>query len=259
MPPPLRVVLTLASLVGALYLAVCLLLFFTQRSLIYFPHPPSAAGAAAGALTLVTPEGERVQVTTRPRPGRGAVLYFGGNAEDTDGSLPDLEAAFPEHALYLTHYRAYGASTGEPSERALVADALALFDRVHPEHPQIVAIGRSLGSGVAVQLAAARPVSRLVLVTPFNSLADLAARQYPMFPVRLLMRDRFDSFRYAPKVAAPTLLLAAGQDEIIPLAQTEALRLRFPPGLSRIRLIHGTGHNTIQESAEYARLLAGVL
>src|SRR6185295_565127 len=136
----LRPVLTIAAIVAVLYLACCILLFALQRSLIYFPHPPSSAQGTS-TLTLHA-EGTEVRVTVKPRTGTAAVFYFGGNAEDVHHSLPDLEAAFPGHALYLMHYRGYGASTGKPSEKNLVADGLALFDRVRTEHPQVVVIGR---------------------------------------------------------------------------------------------------------------------
>ncbi|HEV7670218.1 MAG TPA: alpha/beta fold hydrolase [Thermoanaerobaculia bacterium] len=251
----LRPLLTIASIVALLYLACCVLLFSCQRSLIYYPHPPSSA---QGTSTITLPaEGAEVRVTASPKPGPGAVVYFGGNAEDVNHSLPDLESAFPQHALYLMHYRGYGGSTGKPSERALVADGLALFDRVHTEHPNVVVIGRSLGSGVAIQVATSRPVSRLILVTPYNSLEELAARQYAIFPIRWLMMDKFQSWRYAPKVTAPTLLVAAENDQIVPRQSTEALYARFNAGVATLREVAGTGHNTIQESPRYIPLLQG--
>jgi hypothetical protein len=133
--------------------------------------------------------------------------------------------------------------------------ALALFDKVHAAHPNIVLVGRSLGSGVAVQLASRRPVTRLVLVTPYDSLQELAAGQFPWFPVRWLLQDRFESWQYAPQVAAPTLLIAAEHDEVIPRASTEALYTRFRSGIAAFKVIAGTGHNTISQSPDYLRLL----
>ena len=91
------------------------------------------------------------------------------------------------------------------------------------EHRRVVVIGRSLGSGVAVQVASARPVARLILVTPYDSLEEIAAMNYPVFPVRWMMLDRFDSGRHAAKVTAPTLLIAAERDEVIPRASTDRL------------------------------------
>ena len=251
-----RSLLMLAVVAVLVYLACCALLFAFQRSLIYFPQPPSPANGASN-FTLPT-DGAQVQVTAMPRKGLDAVVYFGGNAEDVNFSLPSLAAAFPEHAIYLMHYRGYGGSSGKPSEDALVADALALFDRVSTEHPNVVVIGRSLGSGVAVHVASLRPVSRLILVTPYDSLVELAANQYPYFPIRWLLLDKFESWRYAAQVTAPTLIVAAELDEVIPRTSTEALYTRFQTGVATLRVVAGASHNTISESPEYEPLLKGV-
>jgi pimeloyl-ACP methyl ester carboxylesterase len=233
----------------AIYLAACAGLFVVQRSLIYFP-PPHAAFAVPATSTLPVP-GALLKVSERPLPGRKALVYLGGNAEDVSASLPLLARAFPGHALYLLHYRGYAGSSGEPSEAALVADALLLFDKVAAEHPDIVLIGRSLGTGVAVQVASRRQVGKLVLVTPYDSLQALAARQFPYLPVGWLLKDKYESWRYAPQVKAPTLLLAAAHDEIIPPASTRRLLSRFAPGVASLQVIAGAGHNTISDNAAY--------
>ena len=241
--------LLLLLLLFAGYAAACIALFVFQRSFIYFP-PPGPALQAPRTLTLAVP-GAQLKVSERPLRGDQAVIYFGGNAEDVSASLPLLGSAFPGHALYLMHYRGYLGSSGKPTETALVADALALFDRIRAEHHDIVVIGRSLGAGVAVQVAAMRPVGKLVLVTPFDSLEELAARQFPVFPVRRLLRDRYDAGRHAPRVKARTLIVAAGQDEIIPAASTRRLLSRFADGVATMKVIDGAGHNTISGSAAY--------
>jgi pimeloyl-ACP methyl ester carboxylesterase len=197
-----------------------------------------------------------VHVTVRASEGTMALLYFGGNAEDVNSSLGDLAAAFPDRAIYLMHYRGYGGSSGKPSERALVADALSLFDKVRAEHDDVIAVGRSLGSGVAIQLASQRPVSRLVLVTPYDSILNLASRQFPYFPVRWLLLDKFESWRYSAAITAPTLVIAAEDDEVIPQASTQALVAHFPAGVATLKVVAGAGHNTISASPEYARMLA---
>jgi len=237
------------------YAAACAVLYVVQRSLIYFPQPASVR-AGVSRMTLPGHDGD-VLVTVLPRPGRTALVYFGGNAEDVTASLPELAQAFPDRSLYLLHYRGYGGSAGSPSEAALLDDARALFDTVHSDHPDVVAVGRSLGSGVAIQLAAARPVTRLVLVTPFDSLQELAARQFPLFPVRWLLHDKFDSGLHAPRIKAPTLIIAADQDEIVPRWSTEQLLRHFTPGVATMKVIHRSGHNTISNSPEYAAALAG--
>ena len=237
----------------ALYLAACLGLFLVQRSFLYFP-PPQALVKAPVTSTLAV-AGARMLVSERPLPGRKAVIYLGGNAEDVSASLPLLAQAFPGHALYLPHYRGYAGSSGKPTEAALVADALLLFDKVAASHPEIVLIGRSLGSGVAVQVASRRRVARLVLVTPFDSVQALAAQQFPFMPVRWLLRDKYESGRYAPQVTAPTLIVAAGADEIIPAASTAQLLARFAPGVASMRVLPGAGHNTISATPDYLRAL----
>jgi pimeloyl-ACP methyl ester carboxylesterase len=245
----------LISLTSALllYAAACLLLYLFQRSLLYFPQP---ARAVVPALTLSVP-GAELQVSVRAHAGPRAVLYFGGNAEDVSGGLAELAAVFPEHAVYAMHYRGYGRSTGKPTETALQADAIALFDRVARKHTDITAIGRSLGSGVAIQLAAVRPVSRLVLVAPYDSVAAVAAQQFALFPVHWLIRDRFDSASVAPAIRAPTTVILAERDEVIRRERSDALVARFVPGVARVLVIAGAGHNTLDGRPDYEAALAG--
>jgi uncharacterized protein len=252
MPRLVFIVLAIAALI---YAALCFALFLAQRSFIYYPQRKSASDDSP-TLTLNV-DGQRVLVSTRPLSGSEAVIYFGGNAEDVSYSLPTLADAFPERSLYALHYRGYGGSTGKPSEAALFADGLALFDRVHLDHPHVTVIGRSLGSGVAVHIASERPVERLVLVTPYDSLVTVAASQFPYFPLTWLMLDKFESWRYAPKVTAPTQLIAAQNDEVIPVSSTEALFRHLPPSLATLTIIPGVGHNTISESPQYIPLLRG--
>ena len=240
-------------LVALAYLGLCGVLYAYQRSMIYFPQ--AAAPAAGLESRIVEMNGERVHVGVRESGGRGAVLYFGGNAEDVGYAAPDLAAAFPGRALYLMHYRGYGDSSGKPSQAGIVADALALYDLVQPLHPGIVVIGRSLGSGVAARLASVRPVARLVLVTPYDSLVGIAQKQFPVFPVRWLLIDKYESWRYVPRITAPVLILRAESDELIPAASTEALRDRFPAGQVRYVVVPAS-HNTILDDPLYVRALA---
>lgn len=249
-----RAIVTLAATASAVYLGLCLLLFFTQRSMIYLPTRWEARGNEIE--TLAVPEAQ-LAVSVLRRQGPCATIYFGGNAEAVAWTLPELDRAFPECALYAPHYRGYGRSTGEPSEEALYADALALFDRVHPEHPEVVVVGRSLGAAVATHVASRRPASRLVLVTPFDSLANVGAHHYPIFPVRWLLRDRYDAWRDAPRVTAPTRLIVAGRDEIVPRRLAQSLLAHFRPGVATLAVVPGATHNTISERSDYLPLLAG--
>jgi pimeloyl-ACP methyl ester carboxylesterase len=251
----IRIILILAGTATLIYAALCLALFLWQRSFLYYPQPKSADNNCP-TLTLNV-NGEHILVSTRPKAGAGAVIYFGGNAEDVFRSLPGLGEAFPDRAIYALNYRGYGGSTGKPSESGLIADAIALYDQVRLDHSHIILIGRSLGSGIAVRVASERPTERLVLITPYRSLSEIGANQFPYFPVRWLMLDKFESWRYAPKVTAPTQLIAAQNDEVIPASSTTALYKCFAPSLVNLSVIPGVGHNTISESPEYIALLRG--
>jgi pimeloyl-ACP methyl ester carboxylesterase len=244
-----------AGIALAVYVGACALLFAFQRSLLYYPQP-SAWGRPETTFTLPV-DGAELHVSVRPHEGPKALVYFGGNAEDVSRSLPSLADTFPGHALYLLHYRGYGGSTGEPSEAALHADALALFDKVALVHPDVTVVGRSLGSGVAIRLASERPVSRLVLVTPYDSIEALAAQRFPWLPMRWLLRDTYRSIRHAPSIRVPTLLIAAGNDKVIPLESTERLLAAFPPGVASLVVVHGAGHDSLSSKEAYLEALQG--
>jgi uncharacterized protein len=249
----MRILLILFVFVTLIYAALCAVLFVFQRSFIYFPQPRLLDNDSN--LIKVSVNGAELNVTVRPHKGSNALIYFGGNAEDVSRRLPSFSTTFPDHALYLLHYREYGGSSGKPSETALFEDAIALFDKVHANHANVLVIGRSLGSGVAVYLASQRPVARLVLVTPFNSIQELASQQFPFFPVRWLLLDKFESWKYAKLVNAPTLIIMAEQDEVIPRKSTETLLKHFRNNVASIKILSSTSHNTVSDNPEYIYLL----
>lgn len=231
------------------YLLLCALMFATQRSHVYFPTPP---GSRAGAEALwLESQGQRLLVWSLRRSGSRALIYFGGNAEDVGMNFDAFLRAFPAHSLYLVNYRGYGGSSGRPSEAALAADALVVFDHVRARHAEVSVVGRSLGAGVAVRLASERPVERLVLVTAFDSLVNLAREHFRWLPVGLLLRERYESTARAPRVRAPVLLVVAGEDEIVPRRRSLALAAAFRPGQARVVVAPGVGHNTLDLSPLY--------
>jgi pimeloyl-ACP methyl ester carboxylesterase len=242
---------------GTIYLAVCAAMFAFQRSLLYYPQPRLVTAAAATMVLRI--QGSQLIVTVRPHGGPKALIYFGGNAEDVSASLESFSKAFPEYALYLLHYRGYGGSEGSPSEPANHSDALALFQNVHAQHPDVAVIGRSLGSGVAVRLASEVPVSRLLLVTPYSSIKEIAAAQYPYVPVKWLLLDRYESWKYAPRIRVPTTIIAAENDEVIPRSSTEKLLAGFPAGIASMQVIADVGHNDIDTASAYLRTCQAAL
>jgi uncharacterized protein len=239
------------------YLGVCAAIFVLQRSLIYFPQPRQVT-ALESTMTLQV-DGEAIIVSVRPHAGPKAIVYLGGNAEDVSQNLERFSRAFPEHALFLLHYRGYGGSTGRPTEEAINRDAVALFQKVHAQHPEVAVIGRSLGTGVAVRLASQSPASRVILVTPYDSLGEIAASEFPYLPVTLLLLDRYESGMYAPRITIPTTIIAAEHDEVIPRASTERLLRRFSKDVASMTVIQGAGHNDIGTKSEYFKTMQAAL
>lgn len=247
-----RPVLFFLIVLCAVYVGICAFMFFAQGSFVYFPQP-RATLEGVDVVTLPV-DGARVEISQRERPGADAILYFGGNAEDVAPVVPVLARLFPERSIHALHYRGYGGSTGTPVEAAIVRDALRVFDQLHEGHQRIAVIGRSLGSGVAVQVAAERPVERLVLVTPFASVRAIAQEQFPYLPMRVLLRNPFDSDLYAPGVKAPTRLIIAAQDQVISRSSSEALLAAFRPGIASIVVVAGDHNSNEAESAYRAAL-----
>jgi pimeloyl-ACP methyl ester carboxylesterase len=254
-----KTIFALFSLIALTYIGLCIAVFAVQRSLIYMPQPRALPMSVDAEWIEV--EGVRVQLSVRRPAGQGdvpALIYFGGNAEDVSLSVEPLARAFPGHALYLLHYRGYGGSEGTPSEAALFADALALHAHVAAAHSRIRVLGRSLGSGVAVYLASQREVEQLVLITPYDSIAAVAAQQFPHLPVDWLLLDRFDSVTRAAAVRAPTRILVAERDEVIHPQHSHRLQRAFKPGIAELQVLAGSGHNSISQHPDYWRLLAAV-
>jgi hypothetical protein len=230
------------------YVGVVVLLYVVQRALMYFPESERTAPAAAGLpgaeeIPLDTADGERlIAWHVPPRGDRPVVLYLHGNGGALRNRVDRFRALTADGTgLVAVDYRGYGGSTGRPSEAGLLIDAQTAYAFAVARYPlaRVAVWGESLGTGVAVGLAAARPVGRLVLEAPFTSAADLAARQYPFVPVRWLMHDQFRSDLRIASVAAPLLVLHGERDTIVPieygkrlfgLAREPKRFVRFPQG-----------------------------
>jgi uncharacterized protein len=239
------------------YGALCALLYLGQERLLYL-STPDVTRPGGRALRLECRDAN-LKIWELHAAEPAALLYFGGNAEDVSLNLPDFDAAFPDRAVYLVNYRAYGGSTGRPSEAALISDAAQVYDWVAARHSRIAVIGRSLGSGVAIALATARPVERLVLVTPFDSIANVAADHFPFFPVRWLLRDRYDSLARIGRVQAPVLVVIAARDEIVLRPRSDALLEAIPVHLRHAVVVAGATHNDVGAFPDYLGNLKGFL
>ncbi|MGP9821540.1 alpha/beta hydrolase [Salinarimonas sp. NSM] len=243
-----------AALVGALYL--------WQRPLQY-PAPQGVATAAeAGAegfadVVLETADGQRLTAYFRPpEAGRALVVYFHGNAGSIRQRAPRAAAlAEGGRGVLITSYRGYSGSTGSPTEEGLIADGRAAlaFARAHAPAERIVLYGESLGTGVAVALAAEADVGAVVLDAPFTSAADVARMRYPFVPIGLLMHDQFDSAARIGAVDEPLLVMHGTADPVTPFAQGRALyeAARAP---KRFVGFEGEGHVRLLENGGLAEV-----
>ena len=249
----MKAVLYTLGAAAAIYALLCALLFLAQGRMLYLPTRETSPPGAR-AIRLKRPDAT-LKVWELHADKGPALIYFGGNAEDVSASLADFDAMLPDRAVYLVNYRGYGGSTGTPSEAALIADAVASYDWVAARHGRVAVIGRSLGSGVAIALAAQRPVDQLVLVTPYDSITNVAADHFPWFPVRWLLRDRYDSLERIDRLRAPTLLLIAEHDEVVLRERSAALLAGMQSQLAHPVVIAGATHNDVSLSPDYWRTL----
>ncbi len=253
----LTTLLTLVGIAVGFYLVLCAFLYLQQERVLFYPRPndptlvehwaPHRVEIVSSTHTL---EGWWAQ--NRSSASNRVVIYFGGNAEDVLYTASTVERLDVQRML-VVNYRGYGGSPGTPSQEALYDDALAIYDYVVASGvapDEIVVMGRSLGSGLAAMLAAERKVRGTILITPYDSLAEVAAHHYPIFPVRLLLKHPFDSVPFATRTSAPALLLAAEQDTIIP--PTHAQRLHDAWGAPKeLQILSGVGHNEIEAHPAY--------
>lgn len=241
------------------YLLICILAYVFQNRLLYHPYLVSGESISKkmpgiGELSLSTDEGAVKVLTIHPHQ-KNAIIYFGGNAEDVSFAALELMNQFPYHTLYLMQYRGFGSSAGSPNEAALVSDAQALFDKIKPGHQEVSLIGRSLGSGVAIQLAASRTIKRVALITPYDSILNVAREKYSVLPVSLLLKDTYRSTDFTPDFKSVTLILAADRDQIISTPRTQALFESFPPKKAVLRTLANTNHSSISNHPDYLPLL----
>ena len=249
----------------AAFVLLHLYLYLAQDSMIFFPQPLDDDMRArvtkrqprAEEIMLATADGHRLQGWfVRSAAGSGdapVLIYFGGNAEEVSGFTMEARE-LPGISLALFNYRGYGRSDGVPSEQALFADAVTIYDAiaVRPgvDRKHIIAMGRSLGSGVATHLATRRPLSAVVLVTPYDSIAAVARAKYPFALVDVLLKHPFDSLALAPKIAVPMLALIAERDSVIAPAHAMTLLKAWRGPVTPV-VIERADHNDISSHPRY--------
>jgi uncharacterized protein len=253
-----------------LYAGLTAMVYLAQRSLMYFPDTAHTTPAEAGfpqaeEVPLTSADGTKIHVWhVAPRDTKPVIIYFHGNG----GSLPGRVDRFRRLTadgigLVGVEYRGYGGSSGAPSEQGLIDDAKAgyAFAAARYPVPQIVVWGESLGSGVAVALAAEKPVGRVILEAPFTSTEAVGARRYWYLPVRFLMKDQFHSDERIGKVTAPLMIMHGVQDQTVPYAMGEHMFELANKPKHIVRFLDG-GHEDLDSHGALdavARFLAGDL
>lgn len=243
---------------GAIYLLLCLYLFFMQDQLIFFKtkadenlyqHWKSREYTLpSNNRTLQGWFHENTHITNNT-----TLIYFGGNAEDVIYNLDDGNR-YKINKLFFTNYAGYGESTGKPTEQSLYTDALNIYDwlmrRYQLDPDKTFIMGRSLGSAVASYVASQRKTAGTILITPFTSLADVGAEHYKLFPVRMLLKYNFNTLENLQQTKAPVLLIAAENDEIMVASHIKALHAAAQHPAEPV-FIPLSGHNTLHLSPQF--------
>ena len=257
------------KLAGCVALGFPVLIYFLQERLIFFPQPltqdplKANTGAAIEEVALVATDAVRlhgwlVKATPTPAPAP-LLLYFGGNAEEVSW-LASTAGRYAGWSLLIFNYRGYGRSEGKPGEAELFADALQIYDYAakRAQGGRVAVMGRSLGSGVAVYLAAQRPVAGAILVSPYDSIESVAQGVYPFLPISLMLKHRFDSLSRAPGIKVPLLCLVASGDRVIPRPHSERLYAAWG-GPKQWREIRPADHDSLAGEPAYWESIAAFL
>ncbi len=231
-----RKVAGIAGIASVLWVGFTAAIAASQRRLVFNPTikrevaSPRSSGHRTRLVTLRANDGTRLSgwlmkpAVVGPHP---AVVYFGGRSEEVSWVARDAGKLFPGMTVLAVNYRGYGDSQGDPAENHMVEDGCMLFDwlaaRSHVDPTRVAVVGRSLGSGVAVQVAMQRPVHSVVLITPYDSILAIAQRRFRAVPISFVLRHRFESVKYASELKAPTYVLRAASDDVVPHSHTDLL------------------------------------
>jgi len=256
-----RTFIGMMTIVPVVYIFPVSYLYVFQRSFVFKPGGELAVPADKGLAGIDVRSFEMadgVRLTgwyASAEAGKPSVLYFHGNAGNLSGRSERFGTVLASgFGLLVASYRGYPGSEGIPGERQLIADGLALFDWLAGQNDQIVVHGESLGTGIAVAVAASRDARALVLEAPYTAAVDIAARQYPWIPVGLLMNDQFLSRERIGRVSEPLLIVHGSDDRVIPVGHGKRLHaLASEP--KRLAVIEGASHDDLWPRGLWERVL----
>lgn len=199
-----------------------------SRNMLYYPQGISSARLEmirekydhVSEYTLETGDGTQLHgwVIRKNLGNMPTVFYYGGNAEEVSLNIEEFSSEIDANFV-LFNYRGYGLSEGSPAEKLLKQDAIHIYEYFTSEfslgEKNIILMGRSIGSGIACHLATRKPVGKIILITPYESIAAVGYDHFPDFLVNLMLSDRWDNLKLAGQIHSPTLFLVAANDEII--------------------------------------------
>jgi uncharacterized protein len=252
----------IAALAAIMYVGVVAAMYIFQRDLQYVPSHDAPTPEMMGLADLrverlPTSDGEVVELWyAAAAADKPTILFFHGNAGEMADRAPRLAAyRGAGFGVAFLSYRGYGGSTGAPSEAGFLQDARAAYYWLMLQevpHNRLVVVGESLGTGVAVKLAATVPVGAVVLEAPYASAVEIAAATYPWLPVHLLMKDQFRSIDEIDFVSAPLLILHGTDDRVIPYASGERL-FDVANAPKEFITLDGAGHDALFKPEIWAR------
>ena len=206
------------------YVALLAALYFLQRNLIYYPSKsrPNLENFKEVYTEVKTQTKEGLWLShwfAKQSP--PYIIVFHGNAGHIEGRAYKFQFLIDQgYSVLLAGYRGYGLNPGRPSEKHLIGDSVLvlewLLQKEEIQSQEVILIGESLGSGTAVAVAEKHPVKALIFDSAFSSACDVAKSLYPFVPVRLLLKDSWDSFARIKKVKAPLLFIHSKKDSTIP-------------------------------------------
>ncbi|MBO9732882.1 MAG: alpha/beta fold hydrolase [Chitinophaga sp.] len=264
----MKILWRIAGILLLLYIGVCILVYFIQERLLFFPEKLPADHSfhfqvPFEELPVLMKDGTRLNgLLFTGDSAKGLVFYLHGNAGALN-TWGEVAATYTRlgYDVFMLDYRGYGKSEGHiTSERQLYADVQAVYDQLKRRYPEnrITILGYSIGTGIAAQLAAVNHPRQLILQAPYYSMTDMAAHQYAFLP-SFLLRYKLPTYLYIQTITAPITIFHGDQDEVI-YYESSAVKLKpfLKPGDTLITL-HGGTHNGMTDNPDYQAALPGVL